>query len=259
LTATTRSTDADNLEIRMPEAEEQALDQDEEWCHVDVGGQSRRLRFHDYDEIYRVPGLYERLFYDALKCTSPTVVRGLLERALRDTGYDASSLRVLDVGAGNGLVGAEMRALGASLVVGSDILEEAAQAADRDRPEVYDDYVVCDLTDLTDDQHDRFVKHEFNCLTCVAALGFGDMPPEAFLQAVRYVSPSGWLAFCIKERFVSDEDESGFSRTMHELMDNGTLEVLERERYCHRNNVRGEPLYYEAFVARRARGAEHLL
>jgi predicted TPR repeat methyltransferase len=245
--------------IRLPGEIDGTVDQDQEWCEIEVDGRSRRLRFHDYAEIYNIPSAYERLFYDELGCTSPGVVRELLERALKNTGYDASTLRVLDVGAGNGLVGEEMRRLGSSLVVGSDILEEAASAALRDRPEVYDDYLVCDLTALTEDEKARLRAHQFTALTCVAALGFGDMPPEAFLEAVRYVSPSGWLAFCIKDRFLGEEDESGFARLVRDLMDNGTLEVLEQQRYIHRLDMRGRPLHYQAVVARRAPGSEHLI
>jgi hypothetical protein len=85
------------------------------------------------------------------------------------------------------------------------------------------------------------------------------MPPEAFLEAVRYVSPSGWLAFCIKDRFLGDKDESGFARLVRGLMDSGKLEVLERQRYVHRLDMRGRPLHYEAIVARRAPGAETLI
>lgn len=256
---TSPSSPAANVIIRLPGQVDGVVDQDQEWCEIEVDGRSRRLRFHDYAEIYNIPNAYETLFYEELRCSSPGVVRSLLERALVNTGYDASSLRVIDVGAGNGLVGAEMRALGASVVVGADIIPEAAEAATRDRPEVYDDYLVVDLTNLSDAERERMRGHEFNCLTCVAALGFGDMPPEAFLEAVRYVSPSGWLAFCIKDRFLADEDESGFAKLVRRLMDDGTLEVLERERYVHRLDMRGRPLHYEAVVARRAPGSEHLL
>ena len=123
-----------NVVIRLPGEIDGTVDQDQEWCEVEVDGRTRRLRFHDYAEIYNIPNAYEKLFYDELRCSSPRVVRELLERALVNTGYDAASLRVIDVGAGNGLVGAEMRALGASTVVGADIIPEAAEAALRDRP-----------------------------------------------------------------------------------------------------------------------------
>lgn len=59
-----------DFEIQLPEVG-QDLDQDEEWREVSVGGERRRIRFHDYHEIYDIPGFYERLFYDKLTCESP--------------------------------------------------------------------------------------------------------------------------------------------------------------------------------------------
>ena len=90
-------------------------------------------------------------------------------------------------------------------IVGVDIIEEAAEAAERDRPGVYDDYVVVDLTDRrADDPRDALGARGFNCLTTVAALGFGDIPPEAFATAFNLVEPTAaWVAFNIKERFLT--------------------------------------------------------
>ncbi|MGH3822900.1 MAG: methyltransferase, partial [Pseudonocardiaceae bacterium] len=61
-----------DFEILLPEVgHDPDLAQDEEWCEVVVEGERRRIRFHDYHEIYSIPGLYERLFYDTLGCESP--------------------------------------------------------------------------------------------------------------------------------------------------------------------------------------------
>jgi len=62
-------------------------DQDAEWCEVELPEGRFRVRFHDYAAIYAVPGLYERLFYDELDCSSPRTVRGLLEDVMRERGY----------------------------------------------------------------------------------------------------------------------------------------------------------------------------
>ena len=43
----------------------------------------------------------------------------------------AAQLRVLDVGAGNGMVGEELDRMGAKHIVGVDIIPEAAEAAQR--------------------------------------------------------------------------------------------------------------------------------
>jgi predicted TPR repeat methyltransferase len=106
------------------------------------------ILFHNYDEVFDIPGLYETLFYDTLDCCSPSYVVNLLEDVANEWDAELSNFRVLDVGAGNGMVGDELRNRGASKVVGVDIIEEAKEATLRDRPGVYDDYRVADLTNL---------------------------------------------------------------------------------------------------------------
>ncbi len=75
---------------------------------------------------------------------------GLLTEALAAAGVSAETLRVLDLGAGNGIMAEELRAVGAEHAVGVDILSEARDAAERDRPGLYADYLVADLTALDD-------------------------------------------------------------------------------------------------------------
>lgn len=245
----------DEILVHLPEVDGQSPDQDAEWCEVEAGGERQRLRFHDYAEIFSVPGLYERLFYDELQCSSPETVRGLLSDVLDEKGMAPSDLVVLDVGAGNGMVGEELADLGAGSIVGVDIIEEAAAATERDRPGVYDDYRILDLTDPEPDDHAALADAGFNCLTSVAALGFGDIPPAAFAQAFDYVDDGGLLAFTIKERFVIPrEDESGFSRLMRRMHEEDMLETIVEHRYRHRVSVSGEPLHYLAYVAEKRAG-----
>lgn len=229
------------------------LDQDEEWCEVNLDGQWQKIRFHDYDQIFSIPGLYEAIFYKALKCCSPTRVRKLLAEELEEAGISASSLRFLDVGAGNGMMGEQLRLLGVKHVVGADILPEAKVAALRDRPVVYADYLIADLTDLSDEERRRLEQHRFNGMTTVAALGFGDMPPRAFATAYNLVEAGGWLAFNVKETFVKGSDESGFSRLIRMMTEWELLDAHVYRRYCHRLSMDKQPLYYVAFVARKVR------
>ena len=69
------------LLVALPESSE-TMTQDAEWCVVRVNGSWRQIRFHDYEELYSVPGLYEKVIYDILRCDSPKVVRSLLEAEL---------------------------------------------------------------------------------------------------------------------------------------------------------------------------------
>ncbi|HWR48366.1 MAG TPA: methyltransferase domain-containing protein [Pseudonocardiaceae bacterium] len=237
-----------DFEVVLPDVG-QDLDQDEEWCEILVGGERRRIRFHDYHEIYEIPGFYERLFYDRLKCESPRVIRRLLAQVLAELGTEPGELRVLDVGAGNGIVGEELRELGAGAVYGIDIIKEAAAAAHRDRPGVYERYLVADLTNLTRDERDTLTGANLNTMTTVAALGFDDMTPHAFAVAYNLISTPGLVAFTIKEDFVAKRDLSGFSSLIRRMFDEEVIRPLVEERYRHRLSVQGEPLYYIALVA----------
>jgi predicted TPR repeat methyltransferase len=240
-----------DVEIRLPEAADE-LAQDEEWYEVSLDGETRRVRFHDYAQTYSMPGVYEHLFYDTLKCDSPRTVCGLLEEHVESEGRDPSELRVLDLGAGNGMVGEQLAEMGAEEIIGVDIIEEAAQAAERDRPGVYDDYHVLDLTDLSEPQREELRSRKLNCLTSVAALGFGDIPPAAFAEAFSLVEDGGPVGFSIKEEMLSGEDSSGFSRLIDEAIGDGALELKAERRYRHRLSLSGEPLYYVAMVAEKA-------
>ena len=239
-----------SFQISFPSINADA-DQDAEVCEVVVDGTAQRIRFHDYDEIYRVPGLYEHLFYEVLDCRSPDVVCDLLREQLVAGDHDPAALTVLDLGAGNGMVGECLKKLGSGTVVGVDILPEAAEATMRDRPGVYAEYVVGDLTDPAPDVREALGRYRFGVMTTVAALGFGDIPPEAFAYAYSHLVPDGWLAFCIKEDFLADEEPSGFSQLIQRMMSDGSLEIFAERRYQHRLSAQGEPLHYVAMVGRK--------
>ncbi|MFP4031713.1 MAG: methyltransferase domain-containing protein [Desulfococcaceae bacterium] len=236
--------------IQIPEIDE--IEQGEEFFTIEVDGRPEKIRFHDYDRIYEIPGLYEHLFYDRYQCNSPEVVCGLLkERLAAAPKNDNGKLTALDIGAGNGMVGEQLVNLGAETVVGIDIIEEAARAARRDRPGVYADYHVADLTRLGPELIESLSAMNFNCMTIVAALGFGDIPPMAFAAGYNFVGPDGWIAFNIKEDFVCKEDETGFCNLIALLEEKGMMEIQERRRYRHRFCQDGAPLYYHAVVGKK--------
>lgn len=244
-----------HLLVALPERG-RSMTQDAEWCVVRVNGEWRQIRFHDYDQLFAVPGLYERVIYDILRCDSPAKVRGLLEEELVATATPAEHLRVLDLGAGNGMVGEQLTDMGVELVVGVDIIKAAADATERDRPGIYTDYHVLDMTRLNHNQQRRLAGYEFNCLTCVAALGFGDIPPSAFMTAYNLITTGGWVAFNIKEDFLKDRDASGFARLIQAMIAHQTVKVQKQERYPHRLSTDRKPIHYVAFVGKKRRSIE---
>jgi predicted TPR repeat methyltransferase len=189
-----------------------------------------------------------------LECCSPQVVVDLLHEVVAADGQHPGDLKVLDFAAGNGMVAEELQSMGVRSAVGVDILPEAAMAAERDRPGVYEDYVVCDLTADGADDHPVLRDFGANLLTTVAALGFGDIPPRAFATAYGYIAQDGWVAMTIKDDFLTVADDSGFSRLITRMHAEGLLEVEVDHRYQHRLAVSGEPLHYHAYVARKRGG-----
>lgn len=235
------------LQIRLPEPSI-TFEQGDERCSVLVDGTWQEIRFHDYDKIFEIDGLYEQLFYEVLECRSPAVVGDLLAKEIKRAGQNASDLRVLDLGAGNGLMGEELVALGVERVVGVDILAEAAMAAHRDHPDIYREYHVLDISSPSPEQRERLTGHRFTALTCIAALGFDDIPPTAFTDAFNLVRIGGWIAFTLKDTFLSEKDSSGFARLVHRCVEDGVLDLKVSERYQHRLSSNGSPLYYTAMV-----------
>ncbi|AKJ63959.1 class I SAM-dependent DNA methyltransferase [Kiritimatiella glycovorans] len=229
----------------------QDLDQDEAHFDVFQNGTSRTIRFHDYDEIYKVPGLYEQLFYDRLKCCSHKKVCEILRTTVEQSHFNLTGLRVLDLGAGNGMVGEILKGIGISRIIGADIIPEAKDATERDRPGVYDEYYVTDFTALPQEEKEDLKSWSLDCLTCVAALGFGDIPKDAFIQAFNLLGAEGWVAFNIKETFLDNSDTSGFSKAIRELIFSEYLDLYHLERYRHRLSIEGEPLYYFAVAGRK--------
>lgn len=237
--------------VEFPPPAEEGLDQDEAYFYLAGDEMRERIRFHDYSAIYSRSGLYEQLFYDRLKCQSPGKVAEVLSQAVAKTNDQASELRVLDLGAGNGMAAEALAPLGACRMVGVDIIEEARAAALRDRPWLYDHYYVADFCALDDDMRAELHAWSFNCLVSVAALGFGDIPLRAMAEALELVEVDGWIAFNIKETFLDASDTSGFSVFVRELILSEYLDLYHLERYEHRLSFHGQPLNYFAVVGRK--------
>jgi SAM-dependent methyltransferase len=237
--------------IQFPKNGTSTLDQDEVYFYLQGNGHQEKIRFHDYDDIYRIPGLYEQIFYDRLKCASPSKVTAILESAVGQSQDNFSEMRVLDLGAGNGMMGEELKKHGVSRLIGVDIIPEAYEATVRDRPGLYDAYYVKDFTSLNDQDREEISSWQCNCMVSVAALGFGDIPPPAFVQAFNMINPKGWIALNIKETFFDISDKTGFSTMIRSLIFSEYLDVDHIERYRHRLSIEGEPLYYYAIVGRK--------
>jgi len=235
-------------------AEESAtshLDQGAEVAEVIVSGRPRWVRFHDYPTIFTTPGLYEKLFYERLGCQSPTIVAESLTRLLEQQGMPPSRIRLLDVGAGNGMVGEEMRARGVREIVGLDVLTEAKQATERDRPGLYDDYLVTDLTNMDEAQARALRSRRFNCMTMVAAMGVKEILKGVLVNAIDVLDTPAWVAFTVRVDLLDPEHPGRLSEVLSVLERDGVLQPYVYWRYLHRYLVNGDSVDYALIVAKK--------
>lgn len=240
----------EEIDIHFPTVDN-TISQDREFCIIKMDGVEKKIRFHDYHEIFSIPLLYEKIFYEHLKCCSPKMVCESLKKVVQEAGVESKDLSVLEIGAGNGMVGEELRLIGIPRVVGIDILIEAKIAAYRDRSHVYEDYFVVDLTDVPETIEKKIRQKKLNTLVSVAALGFDDLPPRAYAEAFNMIEKTGWIAFNIKDAFLSENDPSGFSRLIRNMIRHGIVTVREQKKYQHRVAIDETPLYYYAIVGRK--------
>lgn len=241
------------------EHDPQSLQQDEEYAEVHIDGKKQSIRIHDYTVMYAQPGLYEYIVHERLACDSPRILVQSLKEHLASPSVSesfAGPLTILDVAAGNGIVGAELRKQlaekpGIRRLIGTDLLESARSAALRDRPNVYDDYVAADLTR----PHESGLPSLSDVVVICAALGPADddLPLEAVDGAIALLRVGGLLTLTVNagvqragispryESFLASVKEGGRSHWE-------CLEEVARKRYKHRKSVQGKWIYNVALI-----------
>jgi hypothetical protein len=214
-----------------------------------LGSDEEIVHLHDYERLYRVPGLYEHIVQEMLKCRSPQVAAQGLAHALAELGADPARIALLDLGAGTGLVGELASALGVATVIGVDLRAAARTACLRDRPEVYRDYVVGDLAAPSGDLLARLRRHRPTALVSAGAFGGTHAPPAALLNALALLPTNAPVVFTIDGRFTQTTGEGDFRTTLDELLASGSLRLFSRSRFRHRLSTAGAAIRYELFVA----------
>jgi SAM-dependent methyltransferase len=222
---------------------------DGEYIGIRSGADGEEIvHLHDYDRIYAIPGLYERIVQGLLCCTSPQVVADALARTLQGHGLDPVGVRLLDLGAGTGLVAQLVGEHGITDVIGLDPLESARRACARDRPGLYRDYLVADLAHPSESLVSRLAALRPNALTAAGAFG-GTHATANVLRVALGLLPSGApVVFTIDRKWTSADGPGGFRTPLAELISSGALVLVERSRFQHRLSTSGEPIVYEVFA-----------
>lgn len=210
-------------------------------------GRLQELRLHDYDRLYAIPGLYERIVHERLGCRSPAMLAAMLAAAVDALGRRRADARVIDIAAGNGVSGEALAAVGLRPVLGTDIVPAARAAALRDRPGVYQDYRTLDLLALSEAERAQIAALHADVLSCVAPVGErrSELPAAALAQTAALLAPDALVGYL--------HDPAGGPDRVGERLPPVATE-LARRRYVHRRTVTGRPFELEAVVWRLRRG-----
>jgi hypothetical protein len=214
-------------------------------------GREDTMRLHEYTRVYGIPGLYEEVVQNRLDCLSPQVLTDALMKAAADDGKSPADLRVFDLGAGNGVMGGEIASRGVETLVGSDNIPEARDAAERDRPGLYTDYLVGDINDLPE-AVDLVRERELNALVAAGALGLGHITAVSF-DRLWSAFPSGSLFSVSIGEDLAGPGDSDFGDYLAEIEGDPTRgKIVSRERFRHRLLMNGDEVHYFAVVVRKA-------
>ena len=215
----------------------------------DAGADEEIVHLHDYERLYRVPGLYEHVVQDLLGCRSPQVAADALADVLKALGREPSEVVVLDLGAGTGIVGELASAIGISAIIGLDSLDAARAACLRDRPGVYSDYLVGDLAAPPRELRAMLERHGPNALISAGALGGTHASSAALVNALGFLATGAPVVLTIDERWTQPGAPGGFRELLARLLASRQLRLLRRSRFRHRLSTSGNPILYELIVA----------
>lgn len=173
----------------------------------DDTGREVATGLHDYAALYDVPGLYEAVYFLRFGGRSPHLLAETLAQVVSPP--ERPGLQVLDVGAGTGVVGEQLRAIGFRRIAGTDLEPAGERAIRRDRGQVYDELRTMDLTRPGDDDLGWLRALAPQVVTIVGAVGFGHLPVEALAAVTRALPHRGLLAVTVAHRFEQEPELAG--------------------------------------------------
>ena len=133
-----------------------------------------------------------------------------------DRVLDDKEARILDAGAGTGLVGEELEKRGYRNLDALDYSQEMLDEAEK--KDVYRRLIQADMSkplDLRDDRYDAIV--------CTGTFTFGHVEADAFDELVRITRPGGLICFTIRE---GAYEEYGYRKRMIDLERKDEWELL---------------------------------
>ena len=149
----------------------------------------------------------------ALGFSGPRAGAGTLAKYVPDRDS-----RVLDAGAGTGMVGEELARIGFRRITALDLSPGMLKVANK--KSVYAELVVGELGKPL-----AFSTGRFAGTTCIGTLTFGHAPPESLDELVRVTRPGGTVVFSMRTDYYT---EGGFDVKQASLEEAGKWRLLER-------------------------------
>jgi len=219
-----------------------------EYVYVDLPtGEREQFPIHRYAPMYQIPFLYEEIVYRHLGCRTPGGMIRIIDQAFRSREVtDMAGMRTLEPGAGSGTFGEYLKKyLGIRYLAGLDIEPLAKAAAERDRPDLYSNYVIEDLTRLSRNFLDTAGTWDF--VVMASAVGWNHIPVEGVQQAFDLLRIGGWFAIHVS-RTDSDIGCRATCAWIDGLAATGQFDLVREERIFHRKAIDGHDIFYTVIV-----------
>jgi MFS family permease/SAM-dependent methyltransferase len=163
------------------------------------------------DEYDRVAGAYDSALVDGLGWNAPPLVAGVAKRHL------ASDARILDVGAGTGLLGVELARNGLGRLDALDM--SPAMLAEAERKHVYGELLLGRLGDRLD-----CASEAYDAVVASGVLTTGHAPATCLDELARITRHGGHVIFTLRE----NPTPPGFEEKIRELEADGRWRLVER-------------------------------
>jgi len=135
------------------------------------------------------------------------------------SGFTPVTARILDAGAGTGLVGQFLGSLGYGNLVAMDISSEMLNKA-REK-DVYQEFHQMDMGETLD-----FPDDSFDAVVCAGVLTFSHAPARSLYEMVRVTKPGGHILYSLR----TDAYESmGFEGITEELESRQKWKLVEKK------------------------------
>lgn len=143
----------------------------------------------------------------------------------KDIFSDAhKNIKILDAGAGTGIIGEMLTQLGYKNIDALDISKEMLDLAAKKN--VYKRLICAPLSDV---HIDEIQTGEYDVTLCAGTIVCGQAKPVALDECVRHVRPGGLFIFTIRANSF-DPVELGYSTKFEEMEKEGKWSLVKRER-----------------------------